>query len=397
VPQKVLILNNRVPYPLKDGGAKASYSLITGLIASGLQVDLFFLNTKKHFVENEIITEIFKGANNIWIADMDTDVTIPGALRSFIKGTSYNIARFDQPHAHQLLKKILSENQYHIIHFETLYMAPYLNTVRNFSSSKCVLRMHNVEHQIWEKLAESASSGLKKTYLSHLSKKLKAYEELAIAKFDGIMPISIQDANWTKKHTAVPLSVIPMGIMVKGLPTINAGKHFFHIGSMEWLPNQEGCETLVKEVWPKVIEQDKECHLHLAGKGMGSRFKAWESSTIHVHGEVESAEDFMNAHNCMIIPLKSASGLRIKALEAMSYGKPIISTEIGMSGIEINEGENCVIANTVPEQVSNILKLANDDKLYKLIGENGYNFVVNEYAYQQVNDKTLQFYENIIE
>ena len=188
-----------------------------------------------------------------------------------------------------------------------------------------------------------------------------------------------------------------MGVEVNNNCTIKHGKNFFHIGSMEWLPNKEACESLVLKVWPKIVAIDKDCHLHLAGKGMDSSFRDWESPNVHIHGEVESAKDFMNANNCMIIPLKSASGLRIKALEAMSLGKPIVSTKIGMSGINFTNRENCLIADTLEEQVQAITLLANDENLYCQIAENGYNFVATNYDYQQVITKTINFYESLIE
>lgn len=394
---KILILNNRVPYPLKDGGAKASHSLISGLIKQGLEVDLFFLNTKKHFVDKTTMKQVFHGANQIVHVNIDTDTKIAGAISSIIKGTSYNIERFDTAEAHEALKDLLHKNQYHIVHFETLFMAPYLETVQSFSNAKCVLRMHNVEHQIWKKLAKGSKSPIQRTYLSHLSSRLMDFEKNVVSKFDALLPISKADAAWVQLYSKAPLQVVPMGVEVKKYDSIQAGKNFFHIGSMEWLPNKEACELLVNAVWPKVLALDKDCHLHLAGKGMGDHFNRWESTNIHIHGEVDNAAAFMQSYHGMVIPLKSASGLRIKALEAMSLAKPIISTKVGMSGIEIMDGVNCIIANTIDEQVAAIVKLANDDKLYAQIAENAFNFVSNEYDNQQVITKTIKFYESIIE
>ena len=145
-------------------------------------------------------------------------------------------------------------------------MAPYLSTVRANSTAKCVLRMHNVEYQIWEKLAQETESPLKRRYIKKLSKQLKSYEERFLPKFDALVPISQEDLEWAKKYTNQPLLNLPMGMDFEPFKIRKQGKHFFHIGSMEWLPNQHGCAYLVNEIWPEVIKQDPDCHLHLAGK-----------------------------------------------------------------------------------------------------------------------------------
>jgi len=393
---KVLLLNNRVPYPLKDGGAKAAYSLIRGLAPPNVQLDCFFLNTKKHFLSQADIDQRFDFVHKVKALNINTDLSVMGALKSLLMGKSYNISRFDQTHMHKQLKELLSREKYDVVHFENLFMAPYLSTVRANSTAKCVLRMHNVEYQIWEKLAQETESPLKRRYIKKLSKQLKSYEERFLPKFDALVPISQEDLEWAKKYTNQPLLNLPMGMDFEPFKIRKQGKHFFHIGSMEWLPNQHGCAYLVNEIWPEVIKQDPDCHLHLAGKGMDAVYKHWETERIHIHGEVESARDFMLSHNVMLIPLKSASGLRIKALEAMGLGIPIISSTIGMSGLLKTSNDHFLSADLTAEWVESILKISKSPTLHEQLSKAGYTFVNQHFEAKAVSEQLINFYENLI-
>jgi len=394
---RILLLNNRVPYPLRDGGARATYTLIESLCKQGAEVSLFFLNTHKHYISPDLVVKEFSFVKHITIEEIDTSVTKKGALKSALAGTSYNIDRFYKRDIAYDLGLFLRDNVFDIIHFESLFMAPYLDVVRKNCRAKCVLRMHNVEFQIWKKLAINERFFVKKHYLHYLSKKLAQYEKGMVPKFDAILPISRTDEQWANEFTKKPIKYLPAGFYFDNekIKSKN-GKNFFHIGSMEWQPNIRACEYLVKDIWPKVITQNAELHLHLAGKGMDEKFNSWANENIHIHGEVEDAVAFIKQNNTMLIPLQSASGVRMKAIEAMKYGKPVISTSIGMSGLDAMPNENCLIADNSEQFVNSILSLTEDDELYQKISSQALIYVTKYFEANEIANELIQFYKQIL-
>lgn len=391
---KVLILNNRIPFPLKDGGAVASHHLITQLLEeTDVELDLFFLNTQKHYLEDFKAREIYRAAKNIIIHDVDTSTKPLGALKALALNESYNISRFLDKGALSKLRVLLEQSSYDIIHFENLFMTPYLGLTEKLSNAKRVLRMHNVEHQIWEKL-HANSSGLKKWYLKILARQLKDYEVHALKKFNAFIPISEEDNQWLQKRTTSPSEVIPTGIEIDEGITYNPGKKFFHIGSMEWKPNYNACKNLVFNIWPKVMKADPTCELHLAGRAMVSGFESWQGKGVFLHGEVESAKEFMLQNNCMIIPLESASGLRIKAIEAMALKRPILSTKIGMSGTRAKKDKHFV-ESTNSSMAEDIVRVANDLELQKSFSENSFQFVKRNFGKEELSNKLIKFYKSL--
>jgi glycosyltransferase involved in cell wall biosynthesis len=120
----------------------------------------------------------------------------------------------------------------------------------------------------------------------------------------------------------------------------------FMIGSLDWLPNQEGLDWFLREVWPQAAARYPGLELHLAGKQMPARFRELQLPGVKVHGFVESAAAFMQQYDIMLVPLLSGGGMRIKIIEGMAQGKCILSTTLGAEGIHVKDDFDIVVRDT---------------------------------------------------
>ena len=179
---KVLIIAHKPPYPPKDGGCLAIYNVALGLFQSNIDVEVFCVETDKHPFKLEDAKNIpFKISSGY----VDTRLKPIAALKSLIKDKSYNISRFYcKIFERKLVKKLQSKN-YDIVQLETLFVTPYIQTIKNNSNSKIVYRSHNVEYKIWKHLAQGEKKLIKKSYLNKLTKQLKSYEYSTLNKYDG--------------------------------------------------------------------------------------------------------------------------------------------------------------------------------------------------------------------
>ena len=131
----------------------------------------------------------------------------------------------------------------------------------------------------------------------------------------------------------------------------------FHIGSMEWQANEQGVMWFLNKVWPLVLSAQPNAKFHLAGKGLSKRDPRFFQSGIVNHGEVSNAEDFMHQHGVMIVPIQAGSGIRIKTLEAMALGVPIVSTSIGAQGLAVSDDIEIKLADQPNDFASAICTL----------------------------------------
>jgi len=165
----------------------------------------------------------------------------------------------------------------------------------------------------------------------------------------------------------------------------------FHIGSMNWFPNEEGILWFLSKVWPLINQEIPDLKLYLAGREMPEWLKNLDSKGVNVIGEVPDALEFMLQHAVMVVPLFSGSGIRIKIIEAMASGRAVISTGIGAEGINVKHGENILIANTV-EDFLEMIKKVQDAEFRRKIGLNARDLIMNEHNNALLMKRLKTFY-----
>lgn len=349
---KVLQLVKKFPYPLKDGEALAVNFLSRSLVMQGCTMDLLAINTNKHFFDPERCDEVLTHYRQKWCVHINTDITISGAFLNLFSSESYHISRFKSRHFETKLIDILSKNHYDIILMESIFVGPYMKTIRSHSRAQVVLRAHNLEYKIWQRVSHQTKNIFKKVYLKYLSEKLERYEIGILKEFDGLVPISPVDAIWfnklgyTGRSFTFPISVFPEDFDYKRPNFHDSPYSISFIGSLDWMPNQEGLLWFVKEVWPKILSQQPKATLWIAGRHIPDFIYGLSDATVRVVGEVASSADFLHSHPITIVPLFSGSGMRAKIIEAMALGPLIVSTSLGAEGIDIMDGVHLKIANT---------------------------------------------------
>jgi len=397
---KVLQLSHKPSYPPKDGGCLAINNIAEGLIDKGIGLKIITIETDKHPFEKDRIPKLFLEKTRIESVFVDTKLNIVDAFSSLITADSYNISRFFSPDFDVVLQNELDINKYDIVHLESLFMTPYISTIRMHSDARIVMRSHNLEYIIWERLARQSTNVAKKTYLKLLAKQLKKYEQEVLSQVDGIAAISSQDANDFKQlGTKKPIEVIPFGIDTKKYSPINtvfSSLDLFHLGSMDWAPNLEGVNWFLNEVFPVIQKKYPNTVLYLAGRDMPESFFSLKLKNVAVVGEVENAIEFILSKPLMIVPLLSGGGIRVKIIEGMALGKAIISTSVGAEGINYTHKKNIWIANT-PKEFTEALDYfeKNPDKV-KVFGKEARKLVENEYSKGLIIDKLLDFYKKLI-
>jgi glycosyltransferase involved in cell wall biosynthesis len=392
---RVLQICPKPPRPSIDGGCLAMDAITKGLLDAGCDVRVLVTSTHKHPAKLKEIDNDYLKKVGFKSFSIDTRVKPLSALKHLITGVSYNISRFESYELDAEIQKLISENDFDCIILESLFTGAYINTIRKFSKAKIILRAHNVEHQIWSGLANNTSHGIKKWYLTKLSKQLKAYEIKCLNEVDAIIPITKVDGNIFKRLGAVvPIHVTSYGLEIKEgngdseKPEFN---HVFHFGSMDWEPNVHGVRWLVNEVWPIVIKAIPKAQLVLAGRNMPPEFKSNLTSGISVVGEVADASEFLNRPGIMTIPLHSGSGMRIKAVEGMAAGKPTVSTELGVRGIGVIDGKHVLISDEAEGFASSIIGLLQDSEKAREIAECGKQYVREHFSNNKIIDKLVKF------
>ncbi len=395
---KILLLCNKPPYPASEGGPMAMNSIITGLLDAGHQVKILAVNSEKFNVKESDIPVEYKKKTGIELIDVDLSVKPTNAFLNLFTKKSYHVERFISDDFKAKLIEVLEKEQFDIVQLEMLYMAPYVEDIRAHSKAMIVLRAHNVEHKIWERIAKETRSPLKRWYINHLTKTLKEYELNALETVDGIAAITRKDAAFFRKYTSKPVIDIPFGVYPEEFTPkyeIEGKPKFYHIGSMNWMPNEEGIRWFINEVLPKTVEKAPDFVYHLAGRNMPEWLTAMNDPHVDVVGEVPDAKAFVADHDVAIVPLLSGSGIRIKIIESMAMGKTVITTRVGAEGILYDEEVNIIIAENKAKMVEAIRAINENPQIAVKIGQAARRLVEETYDNRKIIARLLMFYEQI--
>jgi len=295
---KLLVIGNRVPWPLHDGGAIATYGMLRSLAENGAEVHFFTFNTKKHFAEIATIEKYF-GFCKVYLQPLDAGVRVGKALLNLLTGGSYHMERYDDGRAALALGELMDSEGFDVVLVEGLYSVPvYLRAVpaRRYNTP-AAYRAHNLEHQIWARLATATANPLKKWYLQLQAKRLQKFEQRIWSTFQAIVPIVKTDAHVIKQYLegikstsqTAPITLFHTyqpGIAIeRPFAFIHKPLSLFHIGSMEWQANEQGVIWFLQKVWPLLLVKYPQAKFHLAGKGLSKSDPRFFQTGVINHGD----------------------------------------------------------------------------------------------------------------
>jgi glycosyltransferase involved in cell wall biosynthesis len=369
---RILQVHNKVPYPPKDGGSIAVWNLSLELARQGHEVSLLAMNTIKHHFNLADYPKEYSNLVHLTGIDVPAKISPLKALLNLIfSNKPYNATRFISSDFRKRFLEELKSKEYDLILFEGLYVMPYLDDITGSCSAKKVYRAHNIESEIWTRLAIHETSLLKRTYLRILARRIKKMEDRYIPKADLVMALTRRDADILRSQKgSPPVEVSPAGIPVQeegNTPVPIAGTCFF-LGALDWPPNQEGLIWFLEKILPLMKDRVPSLRFRVAGRNAPDWLrKKLEIPGIEFLGEIDNAKQFMAESGVMIVPILSGSGMRVKIAEGLAWGIPVITTSMGTEGIDSTDGVNILIADS-PESFAGKLSTAcqNPDLLSKI-------------------------------
>jgi glycosyltransferase involved in cell wall biosynthesis len=395
---KILQLCLKPPLPAKDGGCIAMNNITMGLMEAGHTVKILTIFTQKHdFVLDDLPADYIE-QTQIEGVFIDTRVNLVDAFANFVTSDSYNISRFFSADFDIKLTKLLKFNRYDVIHLESLFMTPYMATIRRNCNTPVVLRSHNLEFIIWERIARGTENFFKRNYLKYLANKMRRYEISMLNYVDGIASISDEDRQrFMDLGIRRRIKTIPFGIDLRNYPITPLDRSeisLFHIGAMDWGPNIEGIQWFLNKIWWRIHDEFPQLKLYLAGRNMPMDEMPILPNVVYL-GEVDNAIAFMQSKKIMIVPLLSAGGVRVKIIEGLAMQRAVISTSLGAEGLECEHQKNILLADTPEQWLDAISELiTNEDRIHEL-GVHGREHVKTYFDISGISKTLIDFYKEL--
>lgn len=398
----ILILANKPPFPAKDGSSLATLNMAKGLAKAGNKVTVLAISTPKHKCKLEWIPKEIIVLIDIKLIYVNTKINpLKGVWNLIFSSFPYNVERFISKNYSLTLKNIINSNIFDIIQLEGLYLVPYLIEIQKLTKTPVVYRSHNIEHEIWERISKNEKNWIKAKYFSLLSKRILRMEISISTQVNALVAISQRDEQWFQANGfSKPTISIPMGYTKPELINFTglANSDICFIGSLDWIPNQEGLYWFLNDIWPRILNDCPSVSFHIAGrntpKSINDRLK--KEKSVIFHGEVESATEYLSRYSILAVPILSGSGMRVRIVEGMMLGNVIVTTTIGLEGINATNREHVIIADEPKDFAEAIIELIRIPVLKNSIAKKARIFATDNFDTSALTEKLETFYKKLI-
>jgi polysaccharide biosynthesis protein PslH len=382
---KILMLVPYLPTITMSGGQTRWYNIIKHL-AKKHDITLFSLI--KDDSEKKFISELRKYCKKVKVFTRPKKPwTVRNIFLSVFGPFPLLVIRNQSLEERREIQKELKKENYDLIHAETFYVMPHLGK----TSVPTILVEQTIWHDVYRHyVLHEVPFILRPFYLQDVLK-IKFWEKYYWGKADRLFGVSQEDKEAIMR--LVPkkeVGIIPNGVDTKYYREKNVKTHYpprilYGVTNFEWLQNQEATEILIKRVWPIIKKENPKAKIWIVGR----KIPAWvkkesRKKDILVTENIPDARDAYKSASIMVAPIKGAGGTRLKILEAMAAGLPVVSTTVGVAGLNLKDHKNVMIADNYAEIAQKALELLSDKVLAERIGIAGRKHVEKHFDWKSI-------------
>jgi len=392
---KILMLTPYLPYPPSSGGQIRSFNLIKQL-SKKHEITLYSLI--KYESERQYASELQKYCVKVKVYKRpEKPWTLTNILRTGFSLHPFVVIRNFSKAEKKDIVDVLSKEDFDIIHAETFYVFPHIPK----TDVPVVLVDQTIEYQVYQHQVQNLKLWFLKPLLWIDVLKIKYWETFYWKKAARAIAVSESDAQ-KMRDSALDLnvSVVPNGVgedLIEDVP-IHFSKDILFMGNYNWMQNIEAARILAKDVFPKILKGIPDAKLVIAGQHTG-KVMDLQSEKINVLDlKIEDIEGVKKAYRnsgVLVAPLYGPGGTRLKILGAMAAKLPVVTTHIGIEGIEAVNGENVLFGQSPQDLADLTIQILEDKKMYEVIANSARKLVDEKYSYPAIAKKLDNIYQEV--
>ena len=404
---RALWISHFVPWPLRGGAYLRSYHLLEELARSA-EVSFVTLSARVPpggASLDEARRALEAHCARVRILDIPME-RLPFArerivARSLLAGSYDEVWLRSREMAEAVAGEVASFRP-NFVYFDTIGLAQYARGIRDLP---LVMNHHNVESHMMRRRAGAARNPVVRSILSLQARRLEVAEAAASRTFDLHLTVSELDRGRLEAlHPGVRAEVVPNGTDTEyfrarsPLDPVVPGSLVF-VGGLHWYPNRSAVEWLLREVVPRLAARRPGFRLTVVGKAPSPEMErmAREDSRIELVGEAEDIRPFVSRSAVFACPMLEGGGTRLKILDAMAQGIPIVATRMAVEGIDIVDGENALIADDPSTFCDALLRLFDDRELGERLARRARKLVEEAFAWPVVGERFRSACRSVVE
>ena len=369
---KILWVKSGPLFPLNTGGRRRTHAMLEELAK---EHDVTYL---ANLPEEQALASDEPGASyaqeKIWVRSREPRKGSPAFYRDLLANLLFSTRPYvlDRYENEELADRILqldASGRFDLIVCD--FLTPAVNFDFDRLRTPNILFQHNVEAQIWKRLAGEKTNPVVRLYFRDQYRRMHEAERLLSRPFDGVVAVSEEDAAQFRDEYGLEnvLGAVPTGVDTEFFrppePRTPEPGLIGFLGSMDWMPNIECVHHFVDDIFPRIRREHPNARFRIIGRDPAPSVRALaeKDETVEVTGTVDDVRPHLDACEVLVVPLRSGGGTRIKIFEAMAQGVPVVSTTIGAEGLPVTDGETILIADEVGDLVMSVCRVLGEDEV----------------------------------
>jgi glycosyltransferase involved in cell wall biosynthesis len=405
---KILFLTQIVPFPPDAGPKVKTYHVIRALAGQGHSVTLVSFVRPEEVQHLPALKEICTAVHAVPIRRSRLADAFY-LLRSYLTGRPFLIERDDLRPMQETVNRLVRENDFQFIHADQLTMVQF--AIRGAEAAlgkkpKVIFDAHNAVWTIVERMKDNARWFLK-PILSVEAARVKRYEGGLLRTVDHVLAVTdidralLEEAMHVTKPTnrTAPITVIPIAVDTQKLQPVRrkpGSRNIVTLGTLHYPPNADGIRWFFNEVFPLVRERVPDATLTIIGKNPPQDFLELAErnpGVIRVTGYVDDLRPYLEESALMVVPVRAGGGMRVRILEAFAYAMPVVTTTVGLEGIQAAPDYHVLVADTPADFANRTVQLLQDVSLQEKLAVNGRQLATTRYDWQAVLSAMRPIYE----
>ena len=385
---RILFLTQICPYPPTNGGAIKTYNILKHL---GSKHEVSLLMFIRHETELSAVSHLSEFCREIDHCTIKRSAVrnVFDAAASLATNRSFVITRDRHPQMQAKVSQGLAKSP-DLIYVDHLQMS---RLVPNPAPCPVLLDEHNVEWRIIQRFSTAGMTLPQRLFSALEWRKLRAYELSACRKADLVLAVTPNDRDTLVENGIPPNHVgfLPIGVDTDRFQPVSLrpeSKNILSFGTMSWPPNVDAIGYFVREVYPLVKQKVPEAQFTIVGSSPPPEIKALEKdSSIKVTGFVEDVRPYAEEAAVFVVPLRIGSGMRVKILDAMALGLPVVTTPVGCEGISLQPGRHALVSESPDRFAGCVTDLLRNPEMREKMGASGRSLVESHYAWKPIFER----------
>ena len=306
------------------------------------------------------------------------------------------VVNYTSPDMEKAVRTIANGPTFDLVHLDSIHMAAYVPLL---PGARIVYNWHNIESELMSRYAEGISSLARKIYGHLTARRLAVLEkELLQTAFGHLVCSQREKDKLLEIAPKARVAVIENGVDAGAFPAVTGSgagrKRLVYVGSMSYHANIDAAVWFTRTIWPEIHRRFPDWKLSLVGSNPAPPVLELRGESIEVTGTVPSVAPFYEDALAAIVPLRTGGGTRLKILEAMAAGVPVISSTLGAEGLAVSPGDDILIADREQTWVEALTSISSDEAQWKQIATAGRSLVESRYDWEALGKTLFETYRD---